>query len=118
MFFTLINVLVTAPLFLLSAVNNFCFLFDQDVGEIFVKQVFKSWYWGTPVVLLFLYCGSQVSIETKNWELSKEFAKLSNKKIDWNYSENFDNIAVFPSVFLLSVYEQKYSTFSNFSRCV
>ena len=78
----LINVLIKAPLFLLSIVNNIYFLFDQDVGDIFVEKAFKSWNWGTPIVLLFLYCGSQVSIETKNWEISKELAKLSTKKID------------------------------------
>ena len=81
-FLTLINNLITAPLFLLSIINNINFLFDQEVGEMYMERAFKSWNWGTPIVLLFLYCGSQVSIETKNWEISKELAKLSNKKID------------------------------------
>ena len=71
----------SAPIFLLSIVSNMYYLFGQEVGDMCLRRIFYSWPWGTPTVLFFMYCGSQVSIGTKNWEISKELAEMSKEKI-------------------------------------
>ena len=59
------------------------FLIGLEAGDIFLKRGFNSWPWGTPLTLFFMYCGSQVSIEMKNWEIWKELAKLSDEHTNW-----------------------------------
>ena len=68
------HALISAPLFLMSIISNFYFLFDEDdkIGKIFLEKGFTSWPIGTPVLLFFMYCGAQTSIEVKNWELRKK----------------------------------------------
>ena len=46
------------------------------MGYIFMIRGFTSWPIGTPVLLFFMYCGAQTSIEVKNWEIRKELEKL------------------------------------------
>ena len=57
------------------------FLIGEEFVDNFVRKALNSWSWGTPLVLFFMFCGSQVSIETKNWEIRMELAKFTDKKI-------------------------------------
>ena len=70
---------MAAPLFMLSIISNMYFLIGQEAGDIFMSRGLNSWPWGTPLTLFFMYCGSQVSIEMKNWEIWKELARLSDE---------------------------------------
>ena len=74
-----LHAVAAAPLYLLSIISNMYFLIGLEAGDIFLKRGFNSWPWGTPLTLFFMYCGSQVSIEMKNWEIWKELAKLSDE---------------------------------------
>ena len=74
-----LHAIAAAPLYLLSIISNMYFLIGLEAGDIFMKRGFNSWPWGTPLTLFFMYCGSQVSIEMKNWEIWKELAKLSDE---------------------------------------
>ena len=74
-----LHAIAAAPLYLLSIISNMYFLIGLEAGDIFLKRGFNSWPWGTPLTLFFMYCGSQVSIEMKNWEIWKELAKLSDE---------------------------------------
>ena len=72
------HALISAPLFLMSIIGNFYFLFEDDkIGKIFWEKGFTSWPIGTPVLLCIMYCGAQTSIEVKNWELRKEIEKYN-----------------------------------------
>ena len=64
-----LHALISAPLFLLSINSNFYFLMGSEIGNIFMKNGFMSWPIGTPIILFFMYCGAQTSIEAKNYEL-------------------------------------------------
>ena len=70
------HALISAPLFLMSIISNFYFLMGKDIGHIFIIRGFTSWPIGTPVLLFFMYCGAQTSIEVKNWEIRQELRKL------------------------------------------
>ena len=67
------------PLFLMSILTNFYFFMGTTVGDIFVRKSLGTWPIGTPVLLFFMYCGAQTSIEAKNWEIRK---KLKSHPID------------------------------------
>ena len=64
-----LHALISAPLFLLSIISNFYFLMGTEIGNIFMHKGFMSWPIGTPIILFFMYCGAQTSIEAKNYEL-------------------------------------------------
>lgn len=70
------HALISAPLFLMSIISNMYFLMGKDMGHILMTRGFTSWPIGTPVLLFFMYCGAQTSIEVKNWEIRKELRKL------------------------------------------
>ena len=71
------------------------FLIGLEAGDIFLKRGFNSWPWGTPLTLFFMYCGSQVSIEMKNWEIWKELAKLSDEHTNWFFKNIIKNCVDF-----------------------
>ena len=64
-----LHALLAASLFLLSIVSNMYFLIGMEAGHIFFTNGFGSWPFGTPIILFFCYCGSQTSIELKNFEI-------------------------------------------------
>ena len=70
------HALISAPLFLMSIISNMYFLMGKDMGHILMTRGFTSWPIGTPLLLFFMYCGAQTSIEVKNWEIRKELRKL------------------------------------------
>ena len=60
----------------MSIISNMYFLMGKDMGYVLMTRGFTSWPIGTPVLLFFMYCGAQTSIEVKNWEIRKELEKL------------------------------------------
>jgi hypothetical protein len=56
----------------MSILSNFYFFMGTTIGHIFVEQTTSSWPYGTPLLLFFMYCGAQTSVEVKNWELRKK----------------------------------------------
>lgn len=72
--------LLSAPLFMMSILSNFYFLMGADAGWIFVSKTVTSWPIGTPVILFFMYCGAQTSIEVKNWETRQKLLAPSKHK--------------------------------------
>ena len=90
-----LHAILASPLLLLSTCTNLYFLtgikvgyimlgviyliLHPKVGHIFARRVLlESWPWGLPTILSFLYCGSQVVIEVKNYESRK----MNNNKQD------------------------------------
>ena len=64
---------LSSILYLLSIVSSMYFLIDENAGNLFMDCAFNSWPFGTPLILFFLYCGAQTSIEVKNWEIRKHY---------------------------------------------
>jgi hypothetical protein len=60
----------------MSLLSNFYFFMGTNVGDIFVKHAMATW---PPLLLFFLYCGAQTSVEVKNWEIKKKMALNSAK---------------------------------------
>lgn len=69
--------LLGAPLFLMSILSNFYFFMGKDLGDVFWNRCWGSWPVGTPVILMFMYCGAQTSFEMKNWEIRKALISRS-----------------------------------------
>jgi len=71
------HALVASPLYLMSCLSNFYFFTDKQVGNIIAERAFTDTLpLGLPLLLFVLYCGSQFSIEVKNYELRRELTKL------------------------------------------
>jgi len=74
------HAMLGAPLFLMSCLSNFYFFTGMQVGNIIVRRVFSdTWPIGFPYLIFIMYCGSQFSIQVKNWELREEINKLKEK---------------------------------------
>lgn len=61
-----------SPLLGLSAISNFYFFSDVDVGNIFIYTYFHGSFMWNCILLSVLYCTGQVSVEVKNWERKKD----------------------------------------------
>jgi hypothetical protein len=61
----------------MSILSNFYFFTGTAVGNIFVHRATGSWPVGTPVLLFFMYCGAQTSVEVKNWEIRRQLSATS-----------------------------------------
>jgi hypothetical protein len=69
--------LLGGPLFLMSILSNFYFFMGTNVGHIFVQRATGTWPIGTPLLLFFMYCGAQTSVEVKNWEIRRKLTLKS-----------------------------------------
>ncbi|XP_076381738.1 protein-cysteine N-palmitoyltransferase Rasp isoform X3 [Megalopta genalis] len=67
-----IHCVLTSPLLAMSVISNFYFFAGEEVGYIYIYRIFHDIWYSTLILLYFLYCCCQVSIDLKNWE-SKEF---------------------------------------------
>ncbi|XP_049828005.1 protein-cysteine N-palmitoyltransferase Rasp isoform X5 [Schistocerca gregaria] len=57
-----------SPLFIMSALSSFYFLGRMEIGNIFVRRIFTGWGLANITLLLFCYCGCQVSLELMKWD--------------------------------------------------
>jgi hypothetical protein len=67
-------------LFHMAILSNFYFLMGVDCGNVYVEQSVFSWPVGTPVLLIFLYCGAQFSYEIRNWEVRRQLIAAEKSK--------------------------------------
>ncbi|XP_076661827.1 protein-cysteine N-palmitoyltransferase Rasp isoform X2 [Halictus rubicundus] len=67
-----VHCVLTSPLLAMSVISNFYFFAGEEVGHIYVYRILNDIWYSTLILLYFLYCCCQVSIDLKNWE-SKEF---------------------------------------------
>ncbi|XP_078040140.1 protein-cysteine N-palmitoyltransferase Rasp isoform X1 [Augochlora pura] len=66
-----IHCVLTSPLLAMSVISNFYFFAGEEVGYIYVCRIFHDIWYSTLILLYFLYCCCQVSIDLKNWESTK-----------------------------------------------
>ena len=71
--------LLIAPLFLFAMCGNYYFLVGEKIGQLCLKIAVTSWPFGTPILLLIMYCGSQFGIEVKNWEISQKMLSIKTQ---------------------------------------
>ncbi|XP_050600802.1 protein-cysteine N-palmitoyltransferase HHAT isoform X1 [Bombus affinis] len=67
--------ILTSPLLAMSVISNFYFFVGEEIGNIYISRILHDTWYNTFVLLFFLYCCCQVSIDIKNWELQK-YSKL------------------------------------------
>ncbi|KAG7199248.1 hypothetical protein KM043_018115 [Ampulex compressa] len=69
------NCILASPLLAMSAVSNFYFFAGKDIGDIFVQRLLQDSWDIKFLLLFFLYCCCQVSVDIKNWELHRPLVK-------------------------------------------
>ncbi|XP_076281734.1 protein-cysteine N-palmitoyltransferase Rasp isoform X2 [Lasioglossum baleicum] len=67
-----VHCVLTSPLLAMSVISNFYFFAGEEVGHIYVYRILNDMWYSTIILLYFLYCCCQVSIDIKSWE-SREF---------------------------------------------
>ncbi|XP_067205937.1 protein-cysteine N-palmitoyltransferase HHAT isoform X2 [Linepithema humile] len=66
-----LHCILASPLLAMSAISNFYFFGGQEIGNIFLRNVLYGSWKALFILLLFLYCACQVSLDVKNWELRR-----------------------------------------------
>lgn len=69
------NCILTSPLLAMSVISNFYFFVGEEIGNIYIYRILYDTWYSKFILLFFLYCCCQVSIDIKNWELRK-YSKL------------------------------------------
>ncbi|XP_043257787.1 protein-cysteine N-palmitoyltransferase HHAT [Colletes gigas] len=62
------NCVLASPLLAMSVISNFYFFAGEEIGHTYVYRILHDMWYGTLVLLFFLYCCCQVSTDVKNWE--------------------------------------------------
>ncbi|KAL0110442.1 hypothetical protein PUN28_013809 [Cardiocondyla obscurior] len=66
-----LHCMLASPLLAMSAISNFYFLGGQEIGNIFIQNMLHGSWKSLFILLFFLYCCCQVSLNIKNWELHR-----------------------------------------------
>ncbi|XP_017876478.1 protein-cysteine N-palmitoyltransferase HHAT isoform X4 [Ceratina calcarata] len=66
-----LNCILTSPLLAVSVISNFYFFAGEEIGHIYIYEILHDTWYTTFILLFFLYCCCQVSIDIKSWELKR-----------------------------------------------